>query len=133
MQLSDIDHATVFADIVDQRVSTRAFLPDPLPRADIERALALACQARVMVADEPTTALDVVSQAQVLETLATARAQAGMALLFITHDLAAASQVCDRAIVLQAGMVVEEGTRVQAMPAAAVAMPAAKSLTYWMS
>lgn len=73
-------------------------------------ALALACQARVMVADEPTTALDVVSQAQVLETLATARAQAGMALLFITHDLAAASQVCDRAIVLQAGMVVEEGT-----------------------
>ena len=45
MQRPDIDHATVFADIVDQRVSTRAFLPDPLPRADIERALALACHA----------------------------------------------------------------------------------------
>ena len=45
MQLSDSDHATVFADIVDRRVSTRAFLPDPLPRADIERALALACHA----------------------------------------------------------------------------------------
>lgn len=45
MQLSDSDHATVFADIVDQRVSTRAFFPDPLPRADIERALALACHA----------------------------------------------------------------------------------------
>ena len=45
MQLPDIDHAAVFADIVDRRVSTRAFLPDPLPRADIERALALACHA----------------------------------------------------------------------------------------
>ena len=45
MQLPDIDHATAFADIVDRRVSTRAFLPDPLPRADIERALALACRA----------------------------------------------------------------------------------------
>ena len=45
MQRPDIDHATVFADIVDQRVSIRAFLPDPLPRADIERALALACHA----------------------------------------------------------------------------------------
>ncbi|MFT4234984.1 MAG: ABC transporter ATP-binding protein [Microbacterium sp.] len=72
-------------------------------------ALALACEAKVLVADEPTTALDVVSQAQVLETLAVARERAGLALLFITHDLAAASQVCDRAVVLQAGRIVEEG------------------------
>ena len=72
-------------------------------------ALALACEARVLVADEPTTALDVVSQAQVLDTLAAARERAGLALLFITHDIAVASQLCDRAIVLQDGRVVEEG------------------------
>ncbi|MFT4219725.1 MAG: ABC transporter ATP-binding protein [Microbacterium sp.] len=72
-------------------------------------ALALACRARIVVADEPTTALDVVSQAQVLDTLAAARERAGLALLFITHDLAAASQICDRAVVLQDGRVVEQG------------------------
>lgn len=73
-------------------------------------ALALACDAKALIADEPTTALDVVSQAQVLGTLAAAQERAGLALLFITHDLAAASQICDRAIVLQHGRVVEEGT-----------------------
>ncbi|ALJ20667.1 ATP-binding cassette domain-containing protein [Microbacterium sp. No. 7] len=73
-------------------------------------ALALACETQALVADEPTTALDVVSQAQVLETLAAARARAGLALLFITHDLAAASQICDRAIVLHDGRVIERGT-----------------------
>ncbi|MGB4778519.1 ATP-binding cassette domain-containing protein [Microbacterium sp.] len=73
-------------------------------------ALALACEAKVLVADEPTTALDVVSQAQVLDTLAAARERAGLALLFITHDLAAASQICDRAVVLQNGRIVEQGT-----------------------
>lgn len=73
-------------------------------------ALALACHAKILVADEPTTALDVVSQAQVLDTLAAAHRRAGLALLFITHDIAAASQICDRAIVLQGGRVVEEGT-----------------------
>ncbi|MFT4008595.1 MAG: ABC transporter ATP-binding protein [Nocardioidaceae bacterium] len=72
-------------------------------------ALALACQAGILIADEPTTALDVVSQAQVLDTLAAARARAGLTLLFITHDLAAASQVCDRAVVMGAGQAVEEG------------------------
>ncbi|MFT4052348.1 MAG: ABC transporter ATP-binding protein [Microbacterium sp.] len=73
-------------------------------------ALALACEAKLLVADEPTTALDVVSQAHVLDTLAAARERAGLALLFITHDLAAASQICDRAVVLQGGRIVEEGT-----------------------
>ncbi|MEZ5087235.1 MAG: ABC transporter ATP-binding protein [Tessaracoccus sp.] len=72
-------------------------------------ALALLCEAKILVADEPTTALDVVSQAQVLDTLAAARQSAGLALLFITHDIAAASQICDRAVVLQDGRVVEEG------------------------
>ncbi|MDF1489158.1 ATP-binding cassette domain-containing protein [Tessaracoccus caeni] len=72
-------------------------------------ALALLCEASILVADEPTTALDVVSQAQVLGTLSAAQERAGMALLFITHDIAAASQICDRAVVLQGGRVVEEG------------------------
>ena len=72
-------------------------------------ALALACEAKALIADEPTTALDVVSQAQVLDTLAAAQQRAGLALLFITHDIAAASQLCDRAVVLQHGRVVEEG------------------------
>lgn len=73
-------------------------------------ALALLCEATILVADEPTTALDVVSQAQVLDTLSAARQRAGMTLLFITHDIAAASQICDRAVVLKDGRVVDEGT-----------------------
>ncbi|HMR48093.1 MAG TPA: ABC transporter ATP-binding protein [Arachnia sp.] len=73
-------------------------------------ALALLCEAAILVADEPTTALDVVSQAQVLDTLSAARRRAGMTVLFITHDIAAASQVCDRAVVLKEGSVVDEGT-----------------------
>lgn len=76
-------------------------------------ALALACEAKLLIADEPTTALDVVSQAQVIEILRTVREEErnrGMALLFITHDIAVASQVCDRAIVLHDGQVVDRGT-----------------------
>lgn len=67
-------------------------------------ALALAVGARLMVTDEPTTALDVVSQAQVLAAL---RSAAG-AVLLITHDLAAAAQLCDRAVVIVDGRVVED-------------------------
>lgn len=70
-------------------------------------SLALLCGARLLVADEPTTALDVVNQARVLAVLRDHGDVAGAAILFITHDLAAASSLCDRAIVLEAGRVVE--------------------------
>jgi peptide/nickel transport system ATP-binding protein len=70
-------------------------------------ALALACRSSVLVADEPTTALDVVSQAKVLDVLAGPSASA-QALLFITHDLAAAEALCTRALVMRAGRIVEE-------------------------
>lgn len=70
-------------------------------------ALALACRARLLVADEPTTALDVVSQARVIDVLRCYGITERAALMFITHDLAVASSLCDRALVLQAGRVIE--------------------------
>ncbi|MDJ0337859.1 ABC transporter ATP-binding protein [Cryobacterium sp. PH31-O1] len=71
-------------------------------------ALALACRARLLIADEPTTALDVVNQARVLEVLRFAGHAEPAAILFITHDLAAAAALCDRAVVLDGGRVVEQ-------------------------
>ncbi|MHA6628738.1 ATP-binding cassette domain-containing protein [Pseudonocardia sichuanensis] len=70
--------------------------------------LALACRPQLLLADEPTTALDVVSQRQVLQVLQDRMAASAAGLLFITHDLAAAAQVCTRAVVLAGGRVVED-------------------------
>ncbi|MHC6221229.1 ATP-binding cassette domain-containing protein [Arthrobacter sp. MMS24-S77] len=72
-------------------------------------ALALACRSSVLVADEPTTALDVVSQAKVLDALAQNSTSSG-AILFITHDLAVAAAFCHQALVLKSGRIVEEGS-----------------------
>ncbi|MFW0773380.1 ABC transporter ATP-binding protein [Paenarthrobacter nitroguajacolicus] len=73
-------------------------------------ALALACNTRLMVADEPTTALDVVTQAKVLKVLNKFTAgENSPALLFITHDFAVASELCTDAVVLRDGRIVEEG------------------------
>lgn len=73
-------------------------------------ALALACNTRLMVADEPTTALDVVTQAKVLKVLNKFTAgENSPALLFITHDFAVASELCTDAVVLRDGHIVEEG------------------------
>ena len=72
-------------------------------------ALALACEPDLLIADEPTTALDVMVQAQVLELLAELQADRGLALLFITHDLSVLSSVCERLVVMYAGRIVEEG------------------------
>ncbi|TFD54483.1 ABC transporter ATP-binding protein [Cryobacterium frigoriphilum] len=71
-------------------------------------ALALACRARLLIADEPTTALDVVNQARVLDVLRDYGDAERAAILFITHDLAVAASLCDRAVVLQHGRVVEQ-------------------------
>ncbi len=71
-------------------------------------ALALACDPDVIVADEPTTALDVMIQAQILELLRGIARDFGMGIILVTHDLGVVAQVCDRVIVMYGGMVAEE-------------------------
>ena len=73
-------------------------------------AMALACEPQVVVADEPTTALDVTLQAQILELLKRLQKERGIALLLITHDLAVVRQCADRVALMYAGQIVEENT-----------------------
>jgi peptide/nickel transport system ATP-binding protein/oligopeptide transport system ATP-binding protein len=73
-------------------------------------AMALSCEPKLLIADEPTTALDVTIQAQILELLADLRAKHAMAILLITHDLGVVAEVCDRVVVMYAGQVVESGS-----------------------
>jgi len=72
-------------------------------------AMALACQPKILLADEPTTALDVMVQAQILELLQRLANELGLALVLVTHDLPVVAQVCERAAVMYAGEIVEEG------------------------
>jgi peptide/nickel transport system ATP-binding protein/peptide/nickel transport system permease protein len=71
-------------------------------------ALALACRPEVIVADEPTTALDVMIQAQILQLLAELSREMGMSTILVTHDLGVVAQVCDRVVVMYGGLVAEE-------------------------
>jgi ABC-type dipeptide/oligopeptide/nickel transport system ATPase component len=73
-------------------------------------AMAMACRPRVLIADEPTTALDVTTQAQVLTRLTRLGQQYGTSILLITHDLGIVAQYCDRALVMLDGQIIEEAT-----------------------
>ncbi len=96
-------------------------VPDPKHRMDqfphqfsggqrqrIMIAMALACEPKVLIADEPTTALDVTVQAQILELLRDLRRQLGMAVVWITHDLGVIAGIADRVMVMYAGRIVEQ-------------------------
>ena len=88
-------------------------------RQRIVIAMAIVNRPQLLIADEPTTALDVTIQAQILELLAELRAKFGLAMLFISHDLAVVSQVADRVAVMYAGCLVELGAKHDIFRAAA--------------
>lgn len=73
-------------------------------------AIALACEPKLLIADEPTTALDVTIQAQILELMMELREKLGMAIIMITHDLGIVASMCERIAVMYAGRIVEYGT-----------------------
>lgn len=79
-------------------------------RQRIMIAIALACEPKLLIADEPTTALDVTIQAQILELMIDLRKKLGMAIMLITHDLGVVAGICDRIAVMYAGNIVECGT-----------------------
>ncbi len=96
-------------------------IPDPDERADqyphqlsggmqqrVMIAMALSCEPKILIADEPTTALDVTIQAQILELLAALQRQLGMAMIFITHDLGVVAGIADRIAVMYGGQIIEE-------------------------
>ena len=99
----------------------RVGIPSPKPRVDeyphklsggmrqrVMIAMALACAPALLIADEPTTALDVTIQAQILDLLAKLRAETGTAIILITHDLGVVAETCDDVAVMYAGEIVEQ-------------------------
>ncbi len=101
-------------------------LPDPDKRIDdyphqlsggmkqrVMIAMALACEPKLLIADEPTTALDVTIQAQVLRLMADLQKETGMAILLITHDMGIVNQMADDVSIMYAGRIVEQGSREQ--------------------
>ena len=72
-------------------------------------AIALACDPKVLIADEPTTALDVTIQAQILDLMKDLQKKTGMGIIFITHNLGVVADICDKVSVMYAGKIVEQG------------------------
>ncbi|NLV67395.1 MAG: ABC transporter ATP-binding protein, partial [Spirochaetes bacterium] len=72
-------------------------------------AMALACKPDILIADEPTTALDVTIQAQILDLIKSLQAETGMSVIFITHDLGVIASMCDEVVVMYAGRITEKG------------------------
>ncbi|HSP15605.1 MAG TPA: ABC transporter ATP-binding protein [Thermoanaerobaculia bacterium] len=98
-------------------------IPDPIKRLDdyphqlsggmrqrVMIAMALSCDPELLIADEPTTALDVTIQAQIMELLASLQQRLGLAVLLITHDLGVVAEFCERVIVMYTGRIVEEAS-----------------------
>ena len=84
--------------------------------------MAFACRPRLVVADEPTTALDVTVQRQILRLIRELQREAGTAILFITHDLGVVAKICDR-VRLHAGRVLEEAATPRSLPRRATPIP----------
>ncbi|WP_073947852.1 ATP-binding cassette domain-containing protein [Streptomyces kebangsaanensis] len=106
-----VAHALAQVRLPDPERITRAF-PHEISGGQRQRvalAMALACEPKLLIADEPTTALDVSVQAEMLELIDTLVRERGMAVLFVSHDLAVVAKVTDRALVLKDGRAVEEG------------------------
>ncbi|MFT4267265.1 MAG: ABC transporter ATP-binding protein [Xenophilus sp.] len=80
-------------------------------------AMALACRPDILIADEPTTALDVTVQAQIFELLRELQRERGTAIVLITHDMGAVAEMADRVIVMYAGRIIEQGTTAQVLEA----------------
>jgi oligopeptide/dipeptide ABC transporter ATP-binding protein len=76
-------------------------------------AIAMSCDPKLLIADEPTTALDVTIQAQILDLMRKIRSERDAAILLITHDLGVVAEMCDRVVVMYAGKVVEQGTVIE--------------------
>ena len=109
---------------------TEVGLPDPVARLRsyphqlsggqrqrVVLAIALAAEPEILLCDEPTTALDVTVQAQVLALIETLRRDRGLTVVFVSHDLAVVSQVCSSVVVMEAGRVVERGPTAQVVTA----------------
>ncbi len=118
----DMDESRARARALD--VLEQVHMPEPERRLDeyphrlsggqrqrVMIAMAMACEPDLLIADEPTTALDVTIQAQILELMAELQRRRNTALLFITHDLSVVAQIADRIAVMQQGRIVETGTR----------------------
>ncbi|MFA3919940.1 ABC transporter ATP-binding protein [Ruegeria hyattellae] len=116
----DISKKEIHDRVID--VLTRVGIPDPLKRVNdfphqmsggmrqrVMIAMALVCKPRIIIADEPTTALDVTVQAQILELIMKLQEEENTAVILISHDMGVISQVSDRVLVMYAGRMIEEG------------------------
>ncbi len=117
----EMDDAAVFRESVE--LLTKVGIPAPEQRMNdyphqlsggmrqrVMIAIALACNPEILIADEPTTALDVTIQAQILELMKTLQKESGTAIIFITHDLGVIAEMCDEVVVMYAGKVAEKAT-----------------------